>query len=59
MVGGNVKGIINGELDLSLPKVEDCDGPTTGMGSTVVRMGCAEGTLTVTLLQPTEAALSV
>lgn len=60
MVGGNVKGIVNGELDLSLPSVQTCAGPTVVMaGSTVVRMACPDGPLTVTLWETIEAAITV
>jgi CheY-specific phosphatase CheX len=60
MVGGNVKGIINGELDLSLPKVESCDHPTIAIaGATIVRMACPDGPLTVTLSESIEAETTV
>lgn len=60
MVGGNVKGIINGELDLSLPSVQTCAGPTVAIaGSTIVRMACPDGPLTVTLWETIEAGITV
>lgn len=51
MVGGNVKGIVNGELDLSLPSVVERDTQTAvAVGeATVVQMICLEGPLIVTL----------
>jgi chemotaxis protein CheX len=51
MVGGNVKGIVNGELDLSLPSVSERDTKTAvAVGeTTVVQMICLEGPLIVTL----------
>ncbi|MDB5346058.1 MAG: hypothetical protein JWP89_4435 [Schlesneria sp.] len=51
MVGGNVKGIMNGELDLSLPSVAERGAQTAiAVGrATVVRIACSDEPLIVTL----------